>query len=353
MREHLSPFLVLLLVFPLLLSACSNLGYYSQAARGQLGIIRRQIPIDKILKDDAVDQRTKQRLKLVLQIRNYAESNLSLPVGDNYLAYAEINGTHVVWNVFAAEEFSLVPYEWCYVIIGCMTYRGYFDQSRALRYGRELKLDGYDIFVGGVAAYSTLGWLSDPVLSTFINRSDASMAALIFHELAHKVLYVKGDTAFNESFATAVENAGLLRWLAHRGQGSEFEEHLLRQRHRREFVDILEPFKDELRTVYASDQPESRKRQAKLQIIHALKDHYATLKGHWGGYEQYESWVNGEINNAKLLTISTYFDLVPAFDALLRQQGGDVGLFLNECKRIAKLADDERNRVLRGEASSS
>ncbi|MCG8613983.1 MAG: aminopeptidase, partial [Pseudomonadales bacterium] len=202
------------IVLLLMLSACSELTYYFQATQGQLGLLAAREPIDELVTPESTTSAAvKNRLQFIQGVRTFAETALVLPVGDAYADYVEVGAPYVIWNVSAADEFSLDGKQWCYPIVGCQTYRGYFNQQDAEQYGEILRKEGLDVWVGGVEAYSTLGWFDDPVLSTFLKRDNTSLAALLFHELAHRVVYIAGDTAFNESFATAVELAAIQIWL--------------------------------------------------------------------------------------------------------------------------------------------
>jgi predicted aminopeptidase len=197
-----------LLLVSLLLLACETVGYYSQAVRGQLAIVLGRQDIERLLQDETLDPLLAERFHELLSIREFAASELALPVAGNYSSYVDLGREHVVWNVFAAPEFSVDPLNWCYPIAGCVSYRGYFSKQAASRYAGQLADEGYDVYTGGVDAYSTLGWFDDSLLSTVLDRDSYQLAGLIFHELAHQVLYLPGDTTFNESFATAVERAG-------------------------------------------------------------------------------------------------------------------------------------------------
>src|SRR4051812_10885006 len=205
----------------LALSASSLCGcYLIQAATGQMQIVSKRQPIAEVIRDPATSEKLKARLEYVAAARDFASRELGLPDNESYRSYADLGRPYVVWNVFAAPEFSVEPRQWCFPIAGCVVYRGYFSEAAAQRYARKLRRRGDDVAVGGVAAYSTLGHFKDPVLSTMLGWSDAQLAATLFHELAHQVVYVPGDSQFNESFATVVEEAGLERWLAAR-QGEQ------------------------------------------------------------------------------------------------------------------------------------
>ena len=329
-----------------LLSGCESIGFYRQALFGQLEILVKREPIQAVIGKAETNLPLKERLMLVESVREYARSTLNFPVGASYATYVDTGRAFVVWNVFAAPEFSLDAMRWCYPIAGCVSYRGYFQQDKAEKLADKLRSDGKDVFVGGVAAYSTLGWFSDPVLNTFLNRSESKLAGLIFHELAHKILYVPGDTVFNESFATAVENEALRRWLNDRQQPRIYRQYLDGQARRFEFVSLIDSYKERLRTLYNQPLADADKRAGKQELIQALREDYKVLQSSWHGYTDYGNWVAGEINNAKIVTISAYHDLVPAFNRLLKDSGGDMQIFLDKCIELGDMEESARNRAL-------
>lgn len=337
----------------LLLGACDTLGYYSQAVSGQLFILTHRQKIDRLLEDPATDPQLKNRLGEIAAIRRFAAAELGLPVASHYSTYVDLQRPFVVWNVFAAPEFSLDPQTWCYPVAGCVSYRGYFSEAAARAFAEARQADGMDVYVGGVAAYSTLGWFSDPVLNTVLNRQQHQLAALVFHELAHQVVYIPGDTEFNESFATAVEREGQRRWLqantVDAGRRAELEAaigtELTRQQ---QFVALVQAAAADLRAVYAGTASADAMRAAKQQRFGQLRADYAQLKNTWQGYAAYDGWFAGDLNNARLGTVTTYNNLVPGFAALLAQQGGDLAAFYARTAALAELPFDERRRILSG-----
>jgi predicted aminopeptidase len=337
----------------LLLGACSALGYYGQAVSGQLHILTQRQDIDRLLEDPATDPQLKARLGEIAAIRRFAADELGLPLASQFSTYVDLGRPYVVWNVFAAEEFSVQPRSWCYPVAGCVTYRGYFDEAAARAFADELRADGLDVYVGGVAAYSTLGWFSDPVLNTVLNRSEHQLAALVFHELAHQVAYVKGDTEFNESFATAVEREGQRRWLLARvdmATRHELEENIANELQRQEqFVELVQQTVADLATVYAGGAPPEAMRAAKGARFDQLRADYAELKTQWQGYSGYDAWFAAGLNNAQLATVSTYNTLVPVFTALLAEEGGNMPAFYMRVQRLTKLPDAERRAVLQAQ----
>jgi predicted aminopeptidase len=219
MKRMLQPFCILLIL--LMFSGCTQLGYYTQSVSGQLDIWRREKPIHEVIEDAASPPALRDKLAQVLVIREYASRELALPANSSFRRYADLQRPFVAWNVFATEEFSMQPKTWCFAVAGCVSYRGYFAKADAENFAVGIAAAGHDVYVGGVPAYSTLGWFADPVLNTFIHYSPVELARLIFHELSHQVVYVKDDTVFNESFAVAVERAGVARWIARHGTAAD------------------------------------------------------------------------------------------------------------------------------------
>ena len=339
--------LLLLAALAPLLGGCVTLRYYAQAVSGQLELMRRASPIDEELRRDAIPAALKAKLRSVLRMREFASRELALPDNGSYRSYADLGRRYVVWNVFAAPEFSIKPIASCFPITGCVSYRGYFEESDAAVEGAALRERGYDVHIGGVPAYSTLGWFDDPVLSTFIHYPEAELARLIFHELAHQLLYVKNDTRFNESFAATVEQAGVARWLVQNGNETEREAYARRQRMRREFLALLVSYRTLLTPYYEQDLPLEQKRLGKAQRFAEMEEEYRQLKISWGGFAGYDRWFAGKPNNATLASVALYTELVPAFTALLEREGGDLPRFYAAVKELARLPKEERDARLR------
>ncbi|MFZ1853054.1 MAG: aminopeptidase [Nitrosomonas sp.] len=329
------------------LSSCVNLPYYFQAIRGHVEVIHRSQPISRIISSPDADTRLKNALAKVIELRQFATDELKLPENHSYTSYADLNRPYVVWNVFAAPELSLSLKQWCFVQVGCVNYRGFFLQDRAEQYAKELKTEGYDVHVGGIRAYSTLGWFSDPVLNTFIDYSEMNLARLIFHELAHQILYVQDDTVFNESFATAVEHEGVTRWFKRKGTNQEQQAALL-ARYDRElvFVDLVLKHRQRLLELYDSDQSDSEKRLQKSKIYRDLKNDFLRVRAENPEFSSYDPWFAQPLNNALLSTVSIYTQLVPAFQAIIRQSNGDMDKFYETIKYMSELPKPERNRIL-------
>jgi len=326
---------------------CGALRYYSQAVGGHLDLMRRASPIEEQLGSDAVAAALKAKLQAVLRIRQFASRALGLPDNGSYKSYADLGRQYVAWNVFAAPEFSIEPIRACFPFAGCVGYRAYFAEADAQAESAALRARGYDTHVGGVPAYSTLGWFDDPVLNTFIHYPEAELARLIFHELAHQLLYVKNDTRFNESFATTVEQAGVERWLVENGNERERAAFDRSQRMKREFVALVLKYRSILEQYYRQDLPAQEKRAGKAQRFADMEQEYAQLKFSWGGFSGYDRWFLGKPNNATLASVALYTELVPAFRVLLERAGGDLPRFYAAAKDLAKLPKEERDARMR------
>ncbi len=329
-----------------LLCGCAALRYYAQAVSGQLDLMRRAVPIDEQLARDTVPAALKAKLEAVLRIRRFASRELGLPDNGSYKSYADLGRPYVLWNVFAAPEYSLEPVTSCFLFAGCVSYRGYFSEADAQADGAARRAQGYDVYIGGVPAYSTLGWFDDPVLSTFIHYPEAELARLLFHELAHQLLYVKNDTRFNESFAATVEQAGVERWLAHSGSDRDRSDYERLQRMRREFVALVVKYRAILEQYYQQDLPVEEKRLGKARWFAEMEEEYQRLKLSWGGFAGYDRWFAGKPNNATLASVALYTELVPAFQALLLRVDGDLPRFYAAAKDLARLPKEERDAKL-------
>jgi predicted aminopeptidase len=339
--------LALLAMFLGGLSGCADLRYYYQAAEGQMQIWHRSRPITQVIEDSRTSPQLRERLSMVLRMRDFASRELALPDNGSYRKYADLERPYVVWNVFAAAEFSVVPQEWCFPFAGCVGYRGYFSETGAAQFGEELRRRDLDVFVTGIPAYSTLGWFDDPVLNTVMRYPDAELARLIFHELAHQVVYVPGDTVFNESFAVAVEQEGVDRWLARDGDAAKRTAFDLYERRKSDFVDLVMRYRDRLSALYATAAPEEQKRAKKAETFAAMKSEYLTLKTSWGGYAGYDRFFTPELNNAHLVPVVTYSELVPGLRRLLAESGGDFKRFYAAVREIGTLPKAQRRARLK------
>ncbi len=335
-------------------SGCQTLSYYRQSIGGQLQIWKKQEPIEKVLAGRNRPAALKAKLELVLRLRAFAETNLHLPINGQYLRYADLERRYVVWTVQAAPAFSLEPKKWWYPIVGKLKYRGYFSPEAATNYAARMAEEGFDVHVEGVEAYSTLGWFKDPVLNTFIHHEQTGLAEILFHELAHQRLFAAGDTDFNEAFATAVEQEGTRRWLQAQGDSAAYAEYLAALERQTQFVELVLETRLELEKLFASVAPacvESREmahlQDAKADIFDRLRVRYRTLRERWGGHDRYDHWFESPLNNAKLNTVAAYYRLVPAFDRLLHEHGGDLKMFYGDAERLAEMPKERRYAELK------
>jgi predicted aminopeptidase len=325
-----------------LLTAAGCGGFYFQAVTGHLDLMSERRPIDEVLSDPSTPPELADRLRLITEAREFAARELALPDNDSYRTYVDLDRPFVVWNVFAAPEFSVEPRRWCFPVAGCVVYRGYFDEDQGRRYADRLRAEGWDVFVGGAIAYSTLGRFDDPVLSTMLRRGNVGVVATIFHELAHQQLYVKGDSAFNEAFASTVEDIGVERWLSGKADMEALAQYRLDKSRRAAFNSLLKQTREELAAIYGQDESEDTMRAQKKQAFETLRQRYRALKASWNGYAGFDAWFDSDLNNARLIPVSTYARLVPAFRELFRRAGGDLGAFYQECAALGALPAEDR-----------
>jgi predicted aminopeptidase len=337
--------LVLFCCVAVLVAGCAQLGYYVQAVQGQYSLLSIAKPIDEWLADPNVGESLKGRLTRVKEMRKFAAEELGLPDNDSFKNYADLKRSYVLWNVVATPELSLKPAQWCFPIAGCVNYRGYYSKEEAQAFAADLRSEGYDVQVGGVPAYSTLGWFSDPVLSTFIQYPDGELARLVFHELAHQVVYAKDDSQFNESFAVAVEEAGVERWMAKYGDDKMRKTYAEYEGRKQDFLALLLKYRALLDANYKGHGSDADKRGRKAEIFQALKDEYQTLKTSWGGYAGYDRWFAEPLSNAHLASIATYHDFVPGFRAMLKQEK-TFGNFYDAVRAMADLDKNVRHAQL-------
>ncbi len=309
----------------LLAGGCESIGYYRQAVEGHLSVMASARPIDAWLADPSTSAALRARLETARRIRQYASRELGLPDNGSYLSYADLGRPFVVWNVFAAPEFAVEPKKECFPFTGCVSYRGFFSEEEARRHAEA----GYDVHVGGVPAYSTLGWFDDPLLSSFILYSDAQLARVIFHELAHQVVYASGDTTFNESFAVVVEEEGVRRWLESEGRSAELAAFRAAQARRREFAAGVEAARERLKSVYSGSL-------SKEGMLELKRGEFARLRAEYGAI------VPAEPNNAFLASISLYTQLVPEFERLLAESGSLQAFYVRVRELAATKAEYRR-----------
>ena len=335
---------MLLLALAGLLGGCSTVEYAHQAWQGQRPVIRDSVPIRSILEDPAADPHLQTRLAAALHARRFASDALALPDNPSYTRYTALPRTYVVWNLFITPEFSLDAVEHCYLVAGCVAYKGYFEEARAHQQASIWREQGMDVFVGGVPAYSTLGWYDDPVLSSMMHWDDDYVAKLIFHELAHQQFYIKDDTAFNESFASFVGQEGLRQWRASQGLPPP---DMALDRRQQQLTELVLAAREDLAALYANELNEAEKRAAKAERFARLRADYQTLRDEqWEGFAGFDQWFGESLNNAALLPFGLYDQWVTAFEALFRQQGEDWSAFYNAVEALGALPEPARSRGL-------
>ena len=339
-------------------AGCQAVGYYSQAIGGHLKLMRAREPIEDVIADGSTDPELARRLAALLEARRFAIDVLALPDTDSYRTYAATGRRYVTWNVVAAEEFSLAPHTWCFPVAGCVSYRGYYAEEDAREYADEFAARGYDVSVGGASAYSTLGWFDDPVLDTMLRGGELRAVGTLFHEMAHQRLYVQDDSDFNEAYATFVERRGVREWLAAHGPeagesgagaaagvppGADaiaaYEASLERGE---AFAALLADTREALVELYARELDAPAMREAKRVEFERMRARYEALKASWDGYAGYDGWFARELNNARLVAVSTYRRRVPAFAALFEESGRDMRRFHAAAERLGELPAEAR-----------
>jgi predicted aminopeptidase len=334
---------------------CSTLGYYAQSVGGHLDLLSRARPVEQVKADPATPAPLRERLALSQQMRDFAVSELKLPDNRSYRRYSDLGRNAAVWNVTAAPELSLKLETWCFPVVGCVGYRGYYDRAAAEAEGERLRARGLEVSVYGVPAYSTLGkleWLGgDPLLNTFIGWNDGDLAKLVFHELAHQVVFAEGDTTFNESFATAVERIGIERWLARHADEAARRQFAQSQSRREDFRALTLRYRERLNAIYTGTGShlanDSDKRTAKAETMRELRAEHARLKAErWDGFAGYDGWFE-RANNASFGVLAAYNELVPHFERLFEREGRDFTRFYAAVQKLAALPKDQRHATLR------
>lgn len=331
------------------LPACGTM-YVAQAARGQWQVMRAREPIENVIVSDRTTPELRARLIEVRAARAFASSDLGLPDNGSYRSYANLKRPYVVWNVVAVPEFSVHPQRWCFPIAGCVAYRGYFAEEKAKAFAASMSVEGFDTFVGGVPAYSTLGKFRDPVLNTMLGYGNDELAAIIFHELSHQLVYVPGDSEFNEAFATAVEQAGLERWLRHQGREGDLGRYTARRARQAQIIALFTRARSQLADLYETRLAPDAMRVRKRELFDQLDKDLAALEKRLGIRSGYRDLAPNGLNNAHLASLATYYDCVPGFEQLLKTSGGDLTTFYSAVKELAKKPREERHELLcRGE----
>jgi len=328
------------------LGGCASVGYYAQAIHGQMELLAKRQPIQSLIDDPATNAELRDRLTFIQRVRAFSVTELRLPDNGSYRSYADVQRPYLVWNVFAAPELSVEPVQWCFLFVGCLSYRGYFAEARAKAFAAGLAEQGDDVFVAGIAAYSTLGWFDDPVPNTVLHYSDEALAGLIFHELAHQLVYIDDDSSFNESFATAVELEGTRRWVLANGAPERFDAYLTEKRRKDEFIRLLMDYRARLAALYSSKREVPEKRAAKARLFAELRAEYRQLKKGWGGYDGFDHWMGQGLNNARLISVGLYHQHLPGFQALLKRHDGDLAAFYRAVAKLGRLPKAERDEKL-------
>ncbi len=323
-----------LLALTVVLSGCATGAYYAQAIEGHAALMAKARPVDEVIGDAATPPALRAQLVLASSIRNFAARALKLPDNGSYRSYAVLERKYAVWNVVAAPEFSVEAVQSCFPVAGCVSYRGFFAKDAAETHAAAQRARGLDAQVTGVPAYSTLGWFDDPLLSTFINYRDTQLARLIFHELAHQVVYVEDDSTFNESFAVVVEEEGVRRWLASTGRDGALDGFLAAQVRQRDFVALIDEARARLERLYAQPIGVDAMRAGKGVEFVALATRYAQLKARWGGFSGYDRFMVAP-NNALLASIATYTQRVPELRRLFVESGSDFEVFYGRVRALA------------------
>jgi len=336
----------LLTLVLIVIGGCTSASYYAQSVGGHLDLMAKRQDIDTLVDDASTSADLRHRLERAEAIRGFASEELALPNNGSYRSYVDVGKPYVTWNVIATPALSLKPKTWCFPVVGCVAYRGYFDETDAHTYGDELAAENMDVAVVGARAYSTLGWFDDPILNTTLFEAEYRFAGTLFHELAHERVFVKGDTSFNESYAVAVEREGVRRWLE-RNATPAMQAAYVEERARREaFLALVLATREELDSLYASSRGDTEKLAQKARIFERLRSNYEKLKVTWGGYAGYDAWFESDLNNARLALLAAYNIYVPAFERLLAEQKGDMVMFHEAVEKLSRLSKEERDAEL-------
>jgi predicted aminopeptidase len=342
----------LFLVLASCLSAqgCGTL-YVAQAAKGQLQLLSARQPIDRVLANPKTPPELRSRLESVKAAREFAWRELALPNNKSYTTYADLGREYVVWTVTATPEFAVEPHEWCFPVVGCVAYRGYFKEASARKFAQKWHARGFDTMVDGTPAYSTLGKFNDPILNTMMSYGDDELASILFHELSHQLVYIADDTAFNEAFAVAVEQEGLARWLKSRGRESDLVRYRKRRERQAESLGVIRRYRAELKTLYASGIAVDVMRSRKASVFARLVAELETIDRRYSVKSGIVEDLQGQPNNARLASLATYYDCVPGFEKMLAENDHDLPRFYAAVRELAKLTRAERRRRVCGPAA--
>ena len=346
LRQTCTACLLLLAAVLLSLGGCTTASYYAQSIGGHFDLMAKRQDVGTLVEDDATPPNLKRKLERAKAIRTFAVEELALPDNGSYRSYVDVGRPYVTWNVVATPALSLEPRTWCFPVVGCVAYRGYFEEADARDYGDELAAEDMDVAIVGARAYSTLGWFDDPILNTILFDAEYRFAGTLFHELAHERLFVAGDSSFNESYAVAVEREGVRRWLAQNAGARMHQAYDLERARREEFLALGLSTREKLEALYASTMDDADKLREKTRLFEELRNGYARLKATWNGYSGYDRWFEEDLNNAKLALLATYNVHVPAFERLLAAHHGDMSRFHEAVEALSKLPKEERDREL-------
>lgn len=328
------------------LSACSSINYFSHLAKGQFDLLWERQEVSEILLSEDVSEELKSRLRLSQEIRRFAENSLSLPVGNAYTAYTDLQRPYVVWNVYAAPQLSFESYTWCYPFLGCLAYRGFYDEQLAQQSADELKDKGYEVKVGGVQAYSTLGFFDDPLLNTFVFKHEVAFVELLIHEMSHRLIYIEDDTKFNENFATAVALLGAERWYEQQNNKTLYNTYQKHKTEQKKLINFLLDFKRQLETIYTDETIDDKQKQRlKNTLFKQLPAQFETFKQVNQIDKRYDKWVLS-MNNASLSTLANYQELVPSFIALFYQQNEQWPEFYKAVEKLGALSKELRHQKI-------
>ncbi len=328
-------------------SGCSTAKFYAQAIQGQTEILAKARPAAVVMRDEKVAGEVRRKLALTQEARRFAEEQLGLPSHRQYDRYTDLGRRYVSWVVYAAPEFSVEGKTWWYPFLGHLEYRGFFSKSAADEKAANLRAQGYEVYVAGVEAYSTLGWFRDPVLNTFFYSTDAELAELLFHELTHVKLFLPGDTEFNEAFATANAENAVRQWLKAEGDHQTLAHYEASLAKDREIVRLLLRTREKLKRLYLSNSRHvEQMRRERAAILRRMREEYAQIRARWRGDSRYDRTFAKPWNNARLNTVATYYDLVPGFERLLKAKRGDMKAFYSAVKAMRRMTKEERRAAL-------
>jgi len=330
----------------LVLTSCATTSYYLQSLNGHVDLLLKRQSISGILASQNTDELLRDKLEMVLEIRRFASEHLGLPDNDSYSDYADLGRNFVVWNVFAAPELSLQAKQWCFLFLGCLNYRGYYSEESAIKYAQTLETQGHDVFVGGVTAYSTLGWFNDPVLNTMLNRDNNYLASVIFHELSHQKLYLNNDPAFNEAFAETVAQTGVQSWLDLHGTAASRQKFLDKRSDETSFVNLILKYKEKLEMTYNSENSDDEKRANKKFFLNQLAEEYENQYETGSNTGRYVTWLSSGLNNAKLTSVITYQDYVSGFLTIFNHEHGIYQKFYESVEKLSKCDKYKRKSIL-------